>query len=142
MKNVTIAGNIGKNAETRTTPNGDKVTSWTVGVDDRTSKEKGTMWFDCTLWGKRGDALAQYLTKGGKVTVSGELTRREYDGKTYLGMNVNDVTLQGGKPSEDAPREPRQAQERNGYGSRPIAHEMGRGDAMDDEIPWAMEWRI
>ena len=41
MKNVTIAGNIGKNAETRTTPNGDKVTSWTVGVDDRTSKEKG-----------------------------------------------------------------------------------------------------
>jgi single-strand DNA-binding protein len=144
MKAISIAGNIGKDAETRTTPTGDKVTSWTVAVEERAGKEKGTFWFDCTLWGSRGEALAQYLTKGSKVAVSGELTRREYEGKTYLGVNVSGVTLQGGKASDDEPRReaaPRSKPERNGYGSRPMADEMGRASAMDDEIPFIMEWR-
>jgi single-strand DNA-binding protein len=66
-------------------------------VDDRSQKEKSTLFFDCSLWGKRGDALAQYLTKGSSVTVSGDLGTREYEGKTYLTVRVSDVTLQGGK---------------------------------------------
>jgi single-strand DNA-binding protein len=139
MKTIVIAGNIGKDAETRNTPNGDKVTSWTVAVEDRTGKEKGTFWFDCTLWGSRGEALAQYLTKGSKVAVSGELTRREYEGKTYLGVNVSGVTLQGGKSDDRADPKREKA---NGYGSRPMASNMGKPpahvhrDGYDDEIPF------
>lgn len=142
MKAISIAGNIGKDAETRTTPNGDKVTSWTVAVEDRAGKEKGTFWFDCTLWGSRGEALAQYLTKGSKVAVSGELTRREYEGKTYLGVNVSGVTLQGGKP-DDAPRAQPTREKANGYGSRPMASETGGlpGNDMDSEIPFNPEVR-
>jgi single-strand DNA-binding protein len=96
MKNITIAGNIGKNAETRTTQGGDKVTSWTVAVEDRAAKEKVTYWFDVSLWGKRGEALAPYLTKGGKVAVSGDLSKREHEGKTYLTIRAEAVTLLGG----------------------------------------------
>lgn len=108
MKAITIAGNIGKDAEVRSTTNGDKVTSWTVAVPDRTTNEKGTMWFDCTLWGKRGESLAPYLTKGGKVSVSGELSTREHNGKTYLTIRADQVTLLGGKP--EGQREERQEQ--------------------------------
>lgn len=97
MKNITIAGRITKDAEQRTTTGGDKVTAFSVAVDDRSGKEKGTIFFDCNLWGARGDGLAQYLTKGSSVTVTGDLTRREYDGKTYLGVRVDNLTLQGGK---------------------------------------------
>ena len=103
MKTITIAGNIGKDAETRTTPMGDSVTSWTVAVEDRQGKEKATLWFDCSLWGKRGVALQPYLTKGGKVCVAGDLSKREYDGKTYLTIRADQVTLMGGRP-DDAPR--------------------------------------
>ena len=138
MKSITIAGNIGKDAETRTTPNGDKVTSWTVAVEDRTGKEKSTIWFDCTLWGKRGDALAQYLTKGGKVAVSGELGKREYEGKTYLTVRAEQVTLMGGKSdggTYDGGQRDNGPQTGAGAGGRP-------SDDDGDSIPFAPEWRI
>ena len=122
MKAIIIAGNIGKDAEVRSTQGGDKVTGWTVAVEDRTGKEKSTIWFDCTLWGKRGESLAQYLTKGSKVCVSGELSTREHNGKTYLTIRAEQVTLMGGKP--EGQREERRED--------PPAQ---RND-MDDEIPF------
>ena len=102
MKSITIAGNIGKSAEARRTPNGDAVTSWSLAVEERKGSEKRTIWFDCSLWGKRGESLAPYLTKGGKVAVSGELSTREHDGKTYLTVRAEQVTLLGG--GQDTPR--------------------------------------
>ena len=102
MKTISIAGNIGKDAVVRTTQSGDKVAGWSVAVEERAGQEKRTIWFDCAMWGKRGEALAPYLTKGGKVSVSGELSTREHEGKTYLTIRVSEVALQGGKPD---PRE-------------------------------------
>ena len=67
MKNITIAGNIGKDAVVRTTQGGESVTGWTVAVEERQGQDKRTIWFDCTLWGKCGSGLAQYLTKGTRV---------------------------------------------------------------------------
>jgi single-strand DNA-binding protein len=98
MKNLTIAGRLTKDAETRDVGS-DRVTSFSVAVDDRQGKEKRTLFFDASLWGKRGDSLAPHLTKGSSVTVSGDLGTREHNGKTYLTIRVGDVTLQGGKPA-------------------------------------------
>lgn len=97
MKTITIAGRLTRDAELRTTNSGDRLASFSVAVDDRSGKDKTTLFFDCTLFGKRGEGLSQYLTKGSSVTVSGDLGTREYEGKTYLTVRVNDVTLQGGK---------------------------------------------
>lgn len=101
MKSITIAGRLTKDATTREAGS-DKVTGFSVAVDDRSGKEKGTIFFDCSMWGKRGETLAQYLTKGSSVTVAGDLGTREYDGKTYLTVRVNDVTLQGGKATGES----------------------------------------
>ena len=133
MMNLTIAGNIGKDAVTRTTQAGDKVTSWTVAVNAREGRETRTYWFDCTMWGARGETLAPYLTKGGKVTCCGTLGTREHEGRTYLQLRVAEVTLQGdgGKPREDRPA-------RGGY-DQSIGTEAGRQHApadLDDEIPF------
>ena len=97
MKNITIAGRITRDAVTRTTQQGDKVTGFSVAVDDGFGQNKRTLFFDCNLWGKRGDSLAQYLVKGASVTVAGDLSTREHDGKTYLTIRVSEITLQGGK---------------------------------------------
>lgn len=97
MKTITIAGRLTRDAETRDAGS-DRVTSFSVAVDDRAGREKSTQFFDASMWGKRGEAVAQYLTKGSSVTVSGDLGTREHNGKTYLTVRVNDVTLQGGRP--------------------------------------------
>lgn len=104
MKNITIAGRLTRDAVTREAGS-DKVTGFAVAVDDRSGKEKATLFFDCSLWGKRGESLAQYLTKGSSVTVSGDFGTREYEGKTYFTVRVNDVTLQGGKSEGGQARE-------------------------------------
>lgn len=128
MKAIVIAGNIGKDAVTRTTQGGDKITGWSVAVEDGFGQNKRTLWFDCSWFGSRGEKVAQYLTKGSKVTVSGDFSTREHEGKTYLQVRVNDVTLQGG--GQDRQRDDRQqsSQQDGGYGA-------ARSD-MDDEIPF------
>ena len=131
MKSIVIAGNIGKNAEVRQAGQS-KVTGWPVAVDDGWGDKKTTIWFDCNWFGQRGEKVAQYIQKGGKITVSGELSKREHEGKTYLTVNVNDVTLQskaeGGGQSGD----------QGGYGSGGQPSGGGYGDGLtDSDIPFA-----
>lgn len=100
MKAITIFGGIGKDAQTRQA--GDqRVTSFSVAVDEGFGDKKRTIWFDCSLWGNRGDKLAQYLTKGSRAAVTGELSTREHEGRTYLTIRAADVTLAGGGQRED-----------------------------------------
>jgi single-strand DNA-binding protein len=129
MKNITIAGNIGKDAETRRTQSGDAVTSFSIAVEDRIPKEKGTIWFRCSLWGKRGESLAQYLTKGSKVAVSGELSIEVYEGKTNRTVKVDQVTLLGGGQDDNVSRRDTARQAPAGYGAG------GRPD-LEDSIPF------
>lgn len=96
MISVTIAGNTGKDAQVKTVGQ-DTVCSFSVATTRKIKDEEQTIWVDVSLWGKRGAALAPYLTKGSKVTVIGELSTREYEGKTYLQVRAYDVALQGGK---------------------------------------------
>jgi single-strand DNA-binding protein len=112
MNNISIAGQLGKDAEQRFLPNGDAVASFSVA--DSQGKDKPTIWWNCSLFGKRAEALTQYLTKGQSVTVSGNVTQREYTDKdgnkrTAMDVRVNDIALQGGK-REEAPRQATPAQ--------------------------------
>ena len=129
MKTVSIAGNIGKDAVVRTTQQGDKIASWSVAVEERRGQDKRTIWFDVSLFGRRGEALAQYLTKGTRVAVSGDLSTREHDGRTYLTVRADQVTLLGGGQRQDSG-----SQQSDGYGSggRP-----GADDPYGDEIPFS-----
>lgn len=136
MKTITIAGRLTRDAVVRDAGS-DRVAGFAVAVDDRSGKEKTTLFFDCNLWGKRGDALAQYLTKGSSVTVSGDLGRREHEGKTYLTIRVNDVTLQGGKP-EGASERGRDDDYSSGFSSGGADKPSGPRESYDlnDDIPF------
>lgn len=108
MNSITIAGNIGKDAEMRNMPNGDPVASFSIA--DSQGKNKPTIWWNCQLFGKRATALAPYLVKGQQVTVAGSISEREWsdkDGQKRKSMDVRvqEVVLQGGrKETEEAPR--------------------------------------
>lgn len=127
MQIAHIAGNIGKEAVIRNTQGGDIFASFSVAVSN--GRDKDSTWYDCTLWGKRGEALCQYLTKGAKVTVMGRLSVRVYEGKAYMGINVSEITLQGGKQEQSASPSRHDQQKQNGY-QPDNSHEL------DDEIPF------
>lgn len=139
MKTITIAGNVGKDAELRRTQGGDPVLNFSVAVEDRSGREKVTFWFDVSVWGKRGETLEQYVKKGSRVAVSGDLTRREHNGSTFLGVKAAEVTLMGGneRREDDGMSDKARAADR---AQRP-AGGAPAGGYMDDEIPFRMEWR-
>ena len=100
MNLLVVAGNIGSDAELRMTKAGKPVCGFSVAMDSGWGDNKKTNWVKCSIWGDRAEKLAPYLLKGGKVTVSGELSTSEWtnkDGelKTDLQLNVREVTLQG-----------------------------------------------
>jgi single-strand DNA-binding protein len=98
MNSFNAIGRVGKDAQTRFTQGGEPVTGWSLAVDSGYGDKKQTLWLDCSLWGKRGEKVAEYITKGSQLGVSGELGSREHDGKTYLTLRVGEVSLIGGKP--------------------------------------------
>lgn len=113
MNNITVAGNLGKDAELRHLPNGDPVVNFSVA--DSQGRDKGTIWWNCQLFGKRAESLHQYLTKGQQVTVSGSVSERKYTDKTgaertSMEIRVNDVALQGGRRDEAPAPAPRPQQ--------------------------------
>lgn len=99
MNSITVAGQLGRDCETRYLTDGTPVCSFSVA--DSMGRDKGTIWWSCALFGKRAESLAPYLLKGQSVTVTGTVTEREYekDGQKRKSMDVrvNDVALQGGK---------------------------------------------
>lgn len=99
MINVTVAGRLGKDAELRQAGNS-QVCSFSVAGDTGFGDKKQSHWFNCSLWGNQGAALQQYLLKGQQVTVIGEYSEREYEGKAYKELRVNSIELQGGGQSQ------------------------------------------
>jgi single-strand DNA-binding protein len=93
VNRVEFSGNLAADAAQRQA--GDNtVTSFRMGVNPRKrgGKEQGeTMWFNCSVWGNRGNSLLPYLKKGQRVLVFGALTQRTYekDGQTRLSYDIN-----------------------------------------------------
>jgi single-strand DNA-binding protein len=84
LNKVQVIGNLGKDPETRFTPQGSKVCSFTVAVSrrwrgaDGESKE-ATDWFNVEAWGKLGEICQQYLTTGRLVYLEGRLQTDRYE---------------------------------------------------------------
>lgn len=129
MNICVFTGRVGREPEHRNTPGGDAVLSWPLAVDTGTRDKPATMWLDCSLWGKRGQALQQYIAKGAKLTVSGRLAQEDYqakDGSTRskLRLSVDQVEL---PPRGDSAPAPAPA---------PARKNPTRLQDMDDDLPF------
>lgn len=131
---------LGRDAEIRTTSQGESVATLALAFSYGRKGSDGnrpTQWVDAALWGKRAEALAPYLLKGGLVSVSLEDVHIEtFDGKNGPGhklvARVVDVELASPKQAGAAPA-PRQAP-----APRPApAPSAGSGfDDMTDDVPF------
>ena len=139
MNSITIAGQLGKDAETRYS-NDKSFTSFSVA--DSQYGDKPTIWWNCTIFGERGDKLAPYLKKGQAVTVIGAVSEREYtnkDGQNVktFDVRVSEVALQGKKesaaPAAPAARKPSHDAAKS---RQATPHGAGGFADMDDDIPF------
>jgi single-strand DNA-binding protein len=112
VNKVILIGHLGKDAETRFTPAGIAVTSFSVATNRRWKDQQTGEWKEETDWAKvvlwRQENLANYLTKGKQVYVEGRLQTRSYDDKDgkkqYMTEVVADeVILLGGRGEGGGP---------------------------------------
>lgn len=106
MQKLIIIGNVCADPEERTTPSGKTVTNFTVAVSRKGDKDK-TDFFRCAAWGKTGEVCGQYLGKGKKVCVTGEVSARAYtdkqgEAKASLEVFVSEVEFLSPR-GEEAP---------------------------------------
>ena len=141
MKSFGLA-RIGRDVELRRTSGGDAVASISLAFTYGRKGEDGkrpTQWVDAALWGKRAEALAPYLLKGGLVAVTLEEVHIEtFQGSSGPGHKLTgkvlDIELAGGgdkpaaapRPAPTPARAPARAPAPAGSGF----------DDMDDDIPF------
>ena len=142
MNKIILIGNLTRDPELRTTPNGITVCNFDIAVNDRRGRnqqngqQEQTQYFRITVWRQLGETCQRYLSKGRKVFVSGPLTARTYqanDGTTRVSLEVtaddveflssrNDDQAGGYSPAPSAPA--------------PMAQNSGFTAVETDELPF------
>ncbi len=83
---ITVIGNLTADPELRFTPSGAAVANFTVASTPRTFDRQSNEWKDgdtlflrCSIWREAAENVAESLTKGTRVIVSGRLVQRSYE---------------------------------------------------------------
>lgn len=83
INKVIIIGNLTRDAELSYTQSGFALLKFSIAVNRR--RKQGDQWvdetsfFDITMFGSRGEAIANYMTKGKKIAVDGQLQQDRWD---------------------------------------------------------------
>jgi single-strand DNA-binding protein len=148
VSKVILVGNLGRDPETRYTPNGTMNVQFTMAVSRRWNDQAGqlqerTTWFRITGWGRLAetlDSLTQsgYLVKGKQVYVSGNLEAREYQDqqgqtRTSLDVRADEVQLLGSRDGDAGAGAPAGAQ---GRADRSGGDDEGIGNRDFDDVPF------
>jgi single-strand DNA-binding protein len=153
INRVIIVGRLTRDAELSYTSSGMALTRLGVAVNRRI--KQGDQWvdeanfFDAKLWGKRGESLNQYLSRGQQIAIEGELRqeRWEKDGvkNSKVTINISEIQLLGGRSDRQSssynngggnnnyqsqPSQPKQSQN-----SQPFDTYSG-GGSFEDDIPF------
>lgn len=139
MNRLIFDGRLGADSELRYDTQGKARCTFRVASDIGYGDNKHTNWFSCSLWGKRGEKLSEYLTKGKKVLIDGRLKitdKQDNNGqdRRYINVSVDEVELLGdgsgggqsagpGGFSQDKP-------------AQPAATRQQDDDGFDDSIPF------
>lgn len=99
---IIIVGNLGRDPETRHTPQGNVVCNFSVATSERRKGADGqleetTTWFRVSVWGRQAELAQEYLTKGRQVYIEGRLRLEEYtdrEGNKRISPEVTATDIQ------------------------------------------------
>ena len=158
INKVIIVGNLGKDPEMRSFPNGDQVANVSIATTDRwkdkTSGEmkEATEWHRINFNGRLAEIVGQYLKKGSQVYIEGSLRTRKWTDKDGVEKSTTEIRADqmqmlgsrqgmggGGGDSDDsgysAPRSAPAARPAPVAKAAPAKSASGFDD-MDDDIPF------
>jgi single-strand DNA-binding protein len=109
LNRVQLIGYLGKDPESRFTPNGKNVVHFSLGITQRwksgNENKEYTEWVNVEAWGRLGEVCQQYLKKGSLVYLEGRLKTDKYDDKGETKYYTKVVALQlqflDRKPSDE-----------------------------------------
>ena len=110
LNRVQLIGRLGKEPESRFTPNGKKVAHFSLAISQRrksgSETKEYTEWVNVEAWGRLGEIAQQYLKKGSLVYIEGRLKTDKYEdkgGETKYFSKVVALTMQflDKKPAEE-----------------------------------------
>ena len=106
VNKVILVGNLGRDAEVRSTAGGTSVATLNLATTDVWNDKQGqrqekTEWHRIVLWGKQAESLKEYLVKGKQIYVEGRLQTRQWDDKDgnkryTTEIKADRITLLGG----------------------------------------------
>ena len=135
MTTVTILGTLGGDVELKDV-NGTALAKFSVAQNVGFGDKKSVNWFSVSIWGGQAKSnFVDYLKKGQMVQVVGELSTREYNGKTYMEVRSYSCNLAGSPQGGQ-----QQAPQQQGYAQpKPQAQPTAGGGTsdLDDDLPFA-----
>jgi single-strand DNA-binding protein len=138
INQVILMGRLTRDPETRTTPSGKTITSFSLAVD-RTGQDDAADFFDVTAWEKLGELVSQYLSKGRRCLVQGRLRQDSWDDKetgkkrSKVEVVATDVTFLDG-PSGDSAGAPNYSNNNSGSSSSKKSEDVVIEDIDDKPI--------
>ena len=103
---ITLVGNLTADPDLRFTPSGAAVANFTVASTPRTFdrqtnewKDGDAMFLNCSVWRQAAENVAESLTKGMRVVVSGRLKSRSYETREGEKRTVFEVDVDEVGPS-------------------------------------------
>jgi single-strand DNA-binding protein len=100
LNKVMLLGNLGADPELKMTQGGQSVLKLRLAttetyLDKNQTRQERTEWHSVTLWGKRGEALAKFLTKGERIFVEGSLRTSSYEknGEKRYSTEINATNI-------------------------------------------------
>jgi single-strand DNA-binding protein len=139
LNRVTLIGNLGADPELKYTQNGQAVLRLRLATSESFLNRSGerqqrTEWHTVIVWGKRGEALNNILSKGRSICVEGRIQYRQWEDKdgnkrNTTEINAQNIVLLGGGRGRDSSAPDDFGG--GGGGSAPPADEFG-----DDDIPF------
>jgi single-strand DNA-binding protein len=99
LNRVTLIGNLGADPELKYTQNGQGVLRLRLAttesyVNKAGERQQRTDWHTCIVWGKRGEALNNILSKGRSICVEGRIQYRQWEDKDGNKRNSTEIVAQ------------------------------------------------
>lgn len=143
-------GNLTRDPEMRSTPNGQNVTSFSVATNrswqDQSGERKDAVeYHNIVAWGKLAELVNEYLKKGRKVLVVGRLQTRSWDAEDgskrqrteIVASDINFVGGQSdGQSGDFGSDEMNQEQKPAKKDEAPPIEDLGDGEINLDDIPF------
>jgi single-strand DNA-binding protein len=145
---ITVVGNLTADPELRFTPSGAAVASFTVASTPRTLDRQSNEWKDgealflrCSIWRQAAENVAESLTRGSRVIVSGRLKQRSFETRegekrTVMELDVDEVGPSLRYATAKVNRTQRGSATGGGFGSGGSGSGASGGGGSAAEDPW------